>query len=244
MSPTREPLTAPPSRPAPIPPPPSTSISHTPRRSGRQRQAPSRLGYDGKQGAGYYIEPSAWIFAEFGLPSPPLALKKVSPSDPDTLSYKEAMSDTSNLDRWMAAAAVEIVSLEKNGTWTETETASAKSRILPCSWVFKRKRTPDGEISKNKARYCVRDDLEEGKPETFAPPSRVLEFGQVVSHIGTDPQLGHKFYRFQQRFCPGKTRISCLDPSSLWIPFNSRNFYVFRAQQKSLGIFHHALSVV
>ena len=47
MSPTKEPLTAPPAQPAPIPPPPSTSISHTPRRSGRQRQAPSCLGYDG-----------------------------------------------------------------------------------------------------------------------------------------------------------------------------------------------------
>jgi Reverse transcriptase (RNA-dependent DNA polymerase) len=69
----------------------------------------------------------------------------------------------------MAAAAAEITSLEKNGTWTETETANAKSRILPGTWVFKRKRTPDGEISKYKARYCVRGDLEEGEPETFAP---------------------------------------------------------------------------
>ena len=168
MSPTREPLTAPPAQPAPISKPPSIPISYAPRRSGRQRQAPSRLGYDGNQGAGYYIEPSAWIFAEFGLPSPPLALK-VSPSDPDTLTYDEAMSDTINLDKWMAAAAAEIASLEKNETWTETETANAKSRILPGTWVFKRKRTPDGEISKYKARYCVRGDLEEGEPETFAP---------------------------------------------------------------------------
>ena len=40
---------------------------------------------------------------------------------------------------------------------------------MPGTWVFRRKRTPDGEISKYKARYCVRGDLEEGEPETYAP---------------------------------------------------------------------------
>ncbi|KAI2510753.1 hypothetical protein MHU86_3701 [Fragilaria crotonensis] len=99
---------------------------------------------------------------------PPLALK-ASLSDPDTLTYDEAMSDEPNLSKWMAAAAKEIASLEKNKTWIETEISNAKSRILPGTWVFKRKRTPDGVISKYKARYCVRGDLEEGEPETFAP---------------------------------------------------------------------------
>jgi hypothetical protein len=132
--------------------------------------------------------PSAWVFAEFGLPSPPLALK-VSPSDPDTLSYDKAMSDSTNLDKWMVAAAAEIASLEKNETWTETETANAKSHILPGTWVFKRKSTPGGEISKYKARYCVQGNLEEGEPETFAPVVSWSSVAQVVSHIGTDPQL-------------------------------------------------------
>ncbi|KAI2492300.1 hypothetical protein MHU86_22273 [Fragilaria crotonensis] len=94
---------------------------------------------------------------------------KASLSDPDTLTYDEAMSDEPNLSKWMAAAAKEIASLEKNKTWIETEISNAKSRILPGTWVFKRKRTPDGVISKYKARYCVRGDLEEGEPETFAP---------------------------------------------------------------------------
>jgi hypothetical protein len=69
----------------------------------------------------------------------------------------------------MEAAAKEIASLEKNGTWFEVDMSVAKTRILPGTWVFRRKRTPDGEISKFKARYCVRGDLEEGEPETFAP---------------------------------------------------------------------------
>jgi Reverse transcriptase (RNA-dependent DNA polymerase) len=80
------------------------------------------------------------------------------------------MSDSpSNVDKWMEAARKEIASLEKNGTWIEVNSSIAKSRILPGTWVFRRKRTPDGEISKYKARYCVRGDLEEGEPETFAP---------------------------------------------------------------------------
>ena len=71
--------------------------------------------------------------------------------------------------KWAEAAAKEIASLEKNGTWIEVDASEAQSRILPGTWVFRRKRTPDGEISKFKARYCVRGDLEEGEPETFAP---------------------------------------------------------------------------
>ncbi len=45
----------------------------------------------------------------------------------------------------------------------------AKNRILPCTWVFRRKGTPDGTISKYMAHYCVRGDLQEYVQETFAP---------------------------------------------------------------------------
>ncbi|KAI2491272.1 hypothetical protein MHU86_23291 [Fragilaria crotonensis] len=85
-------------------PSPAPVVRHSPRRSTRQRNAPSRLGYDGNQGAGYFVEPSAWIFQECGFLGPPLALK-ASLSDPDTLTYDEAMSDEPNLSKWMAAAA-------------------------------------------------------------------------------------------------------------------------------------------
>ena len=142
---------------------------HSPRRSTRQRTAPARLGYDGQQGRGYVVEPGAWLFPECGLLPPPLAFK-ATPSDPDTLTYDEAMSDkASNVTKWMEAARKEIESLEKNGTWIEVDASNAKTKILPGTWVFRRKRTPDGEISKYKARYCVRGDLEDGEPETFAP---------------------------------------------------------------------------
>ena len=47
----------------------------------------------------------------------------------------------------------------------------ATTKILPGTWVFRRKRTPSGKIKKYKGRYCVRGDLEDKNEEddTFAP---------------------------------------------------------------------------
>jgi GAG-pre-integrase domain len=152
---TRE-QTAPPNRPSPSPipiapvaaaPPPPTQAPSIPseprptppshptfpsqRRSTRQRTAPSRLGYDGDQGRGYFAQPSAWIFPECGLLPPPLVYK-ATPSDPDTLTYDAAMSDKPmDVVKWLEAAAKEIASLEKNGTWIEVDASEARSRILP-----------------------------------------------------------------------------------------------------------------
>ena len=97
---------------------------------------------------------------------------KATVSDPDTLSYEAAMTELylpENIIKWRKAARKEIASLEKNGTWIDMEATNAKTRILPGTWVFYQKRTPDGELSKFKARYCVRGDLAEGEPETFSP---------------------------------------------------------------------------
>ena len=79
------------------------------------------------------------------------------------------MADTDNVTKWMEAAAKEVASLEKNGTWVKVDFNNAKTKVLSGTWVFKRKRSPDGEITKYKARYCICGDLKEGKPETFAP---------------------------------------------------------------------------
>jgi hypothetical protein len=70
---------------------------------------------------------------------------------------------------WIAAAKKEIASLEDHGTWTEVELGEATSRILPCQWVFRRKRTPDGNVKSHKARMVARGDLEQGVFQTFAP---------------------------------------------------------------------------
>ena len=145
------------------PPPPKS-----PRRSNRQRAVPQRFGYDNSQPYGYSYAPCDWDFGQTDIDFHPTAFTAAT-TDPDTLSFDQAMADTANVTKWMEAAAKEISSLEKNGTWIEVDIEDAKTKILPGTWVFRIKRSPDGEITKFKARYCVRGDLEEGEPETYAP---------------------------------------------------------------------------
>ena len=63
----------------------------------------------------------------------------------------------------------EITQLESKDTWVEVPTSEATSKILPGTWVFHHKRATTGIITKFKARYCVRGDLQEDIPETDAP---------------------------------------------------------------------------
>ena len=111
----------------------------------------------------------AWfssLFQAHSIAAP--AAYKAATSDPDTLSIDQAMADA-NVDDWLKAAQKEISSLEAKNTWTEVPMSEAKTKVLPDTWVFRRKRTPDGAIKKFKARYCVRGDLQEGDFDTFAP---------------------------------------------------------------------------
>jgi hypothetical protein len=64
---------------------------------------------------------------------------------------------------------IEISALQSLGSWEEVDISEAKSRIIPGTWVFKVKRTPDGDIKKRKARFCCRGDMQEDDFETFAP---------------------------------------------------------------------------
>ena len=52
---------------------------------------------------------------------------KASVTDPDTLSFNEAMSDRDNIEKWLNAASDEIQSLQKNGTWIEVPITEAKT---------------------------------------------------------------------------------------------------------------------
>jgi hypothetical protein len=106
------------------------------------------------------------LFTSIGFPHP--ASFKATASDPDTLTFDEAMADPDR-PKWLEASEKEIRSLEEKGTWVEVGIDEATSKILPGTWVFRRKRSPDGVIKKYKARYCVRGDLQEGEFSTFAP---------------------------------------------------------------------------
>lgn len=92
-----------------------------------------------------------------------------SVSDPDTLSYDEAMR-CSDADEFKESARKELESLDKHGTWKIVNKSEAKDKILPGTWIFRRKRhTGTGEIKKYKGRYAARGDLQQGKFDTFAP---------------------------------------------------------------------------
>ena len=112
---------------------------------------------------------------------------KAAARDPDTLSYDEAIADHEHIADWKAAATKEIRCLEEKGTWKEVPMSDAKTKILPGTWVFRRKRTPDGTIKKYKARYCVRGDLQEGDQDTFAP---VVAFSTVRTFLALSLAFG------------------------------------------------------
>ena len=80
------------------------------------------------------------------------------------------MSEYENLKDWLASALKEIRQLEKKGVWVECEKSEAKGQqIIPCTWVFRCKRNPAGEIIKCKARICLRGDLMEDDSNTYSP---------------------------------------------------------------------------
>jgi hypothetical protein len=107
------------------------------------------------------------LFNDSGCPTP--AAYKASISDPDTMTYDQAMADTDHVQEWREAMQKEISSLESLGSWDEVDISDATSRVIPGTWVFRVKRTPDGEIKKRKARFCCRGDLQDDDFETFAP---------------------------------------------------------------------------
>ena len=45
--------------------------------------------------------------------------------------------------------------MQANGVYNKVPN---NKRVLGGTWVFKRKRTPEGVITKHKARFCVRGD--------------------------------------------------------------------------------------
>ena len=79
------------------------------------------------------------------------------------------MADTGHVDEWLRCMEAEISSLEALGSWDEVDVLDAKSKIIPGTWVFRVKRTPDGAVKKRKARFCCRGDLQEDDFETYAP---------------------------------------------------------------------------
>jgi hypothetical protein len=74
--------------------------------------------------------------------------------NPDLFTYDEVMSDHRRLDEWKASALKEITQFEAKEVWDEcfkSESLDKKEKIIPCTWVYRIKRTPDVEFSKCKS---------------------------------------------------------------------------------------------
>lgn len=70
-----------------------------------------------------------------------------SKSDPDTLSFDEAMKAPDS-DAFWDAMGDEVSALEEHGTWTVVSKSEANgAKIIPGTWTFRRKRHPDGQGS-------------------------------------------------------------------------------------------------
>ena len=113
----------------------------------------------------HHLIPS--LFLDSGCAS--LAAYKAAVKDPDILTYDKAMNDVKHLKEWKAAMHKEISQLEALKCWEEVDISDAKTRIIPSTWVFKIKRSSNGEIMKNKACFCCHGDLQEDVFVSFAP---------------------------------------------------------------------------
>ena len=88
--------------------------------------------------------------------------------DPDTYSWEEAMASPYR-EQFLESAEIEVTELTEHETWFEDLISNATTRIVPSQWVFRIKRTADGEIKKFKGRLVLRGDLQEYDGETYSP---------------------------------------------------------------------------
>ena len=111
---------------------------------------------------------AADVFYLLGEPIP--EIYKASNSDPDTMTLQQALADTANREKWIEALEKEIRALEKHGVWEEVPMSEADGQIVPCHFVMKIKRKPDGTLDKFKARLVVAGNkMESYGFETYSP---------------------------------------------------------------------------
>ena len=72
--------------------------------------------------------------------------------DPET--YEDALKSKDSLE-WKTAMDREIASLKENQTWILTDLPPG-AKAIPCKWVFRLKKNPDGSIDKYKGRLVVK----------------------------------------------------------------------------------------
>jgi len=98
-----------------------------------------------------------------------LAGKAKANSDPDTLSWDQAMVSPYR-EEFLKAAQAEVDALMEKDTWYEDHKLLATTKIIPSQWVFHIKRTPDGSIKNFKAQLVLHGDLQEdNSKDNYSP---------------------------------------------------------------------------
>ena len=100
-----------------------------------------------------------------------IAAYVASASDPDTLTYDEAMRapDADEFKNCWHRRRLTTSSNMAPGIVVPKSEAIGH-RILPGTWTFKRKRTPSGELKKYQSRWCCRGDLEDTTGQENSSP--------------------------------------------------------------------------
>lgn len=116
---------------------------------------------------------------EYPVPHP-LAFSAAANAE-DSPNLKEAL-DGPDREGFIQAMHDEISQLEKFGAWDvvpRTKAIQERRRVLASTWVFKRKRFPDGTVKKLKARICVRGDQQILNVDYFDTFSPVVQWSTI-----------------------------------------------------------------
>lgn len=125
-----------------IPPTIDRPVPAEPRRSGRERRPPTKLG----------LEAIMAYPAVFDAIVDAMEKKEDSGGEPQT--FKQAIGSHESKD-WKKAMDSEYNSLMANSTWT-LEALPPDRRALKGKWIYRYKRGPDGSILRHKARWVVK----------------------------------------------------------------------------------------
>lgn len=105
-------------------------------------------------------------------------------------TYEEAVKSEDH-QNWLKAMKTEMTAHNSNKTWTLVNPPK-DAKVLPCRWIYKIKRNPDGSIEKYKARLVVKGFNQEkgiNFNETFSPVARMSSIRTILSvaaHKGMD----------------------------------------------------------
>lgn len=145
-------------------------------------------------------------------------------------TYREAM-EREDKDEWFKAMQSEMRSLNENNVWTLCQLPHNR-KALPCKWIFRIKRNPDGTIDKYKARLVVKGFKQKkglDYEETFSPVARLATIRALLSVSAQEKlhlvqfdvstaflngELREEIYMKQpDGFSDGSTKVCCLKRS-------------------------------